>query len=402
MRPSPTSGRGLATARGLRVLVDAAGALVVHGEPGARPVATRGEVRHAYLLDATSTARLLGTDGSSAGALLLVAGSRPVLALRLAEWSPPAQVDDDVRHITSGATALAGALGLPLEPVPDAVLDGLRSRDVRAVEVRARPATVSPGRLVRLLAPVGALLAFLAWPTGGRPVAAVLTAVAVLLTAPVVLGVVRGRAEAQAQSVQPPQTGVDIAVRPAGRVPAGLLDAVVVVGPDEVFLRRGGACVWLPGQSQGGITQVVMEPEHVRLADADGRDYAELETALWCGSAQARDEMAAEFRAAGLTVLDAPIDTVLKHDMGDLATGRIKPSDLQTAAERGDPTVAAPFLGGFAAALSAGGALASSGWNLAVGGVLLVVALGLLTASAHAGLQRARRDRSAVRLVDAS
>lgn len=403
MRPRAASGRGVPYARDVRVLVDEAGGLVVTGPDGiAGRRAAAGEVTRVLHLDAAATADRLGRRDAATGALVFLAGVRPVLALRLADWVPPARLGLVELRTTSGAQALASGLGVPLEPAEPVDLRLLERQAVRQVLVRPVPPRAAPGVAVRLLGPLGAVMGLLAWPVGGRPAAPVLTVLSLLLGAPVVLGVARGRAHARAATAQAEPTGRGVLVppRPAGRIPGGLLDHVLELTAHELFLRRRGQVVWLPGPAEGGVVQAVVEPEHVRLSDASGRDHAALETALWCGDEAARAELADDLRAAGLLVLNAPIDSVLVHDHGDLATAHIKPSHLQSDLERGDPTILAPGFGGIASALAAGGALGTLGWNVPLGLVLLVIALGLLGVSLTGAWRRWRADRGAVRLVD--
>ena len=389
----------------MRVLIEATGALMVTHPGGVRERrAAPGEVTRVLFLDAAATANRLGRPDSAAGALVLLAGVRPLLALRLQDWQPPTALDPVVMRVTSGVEALAAGLGLPVEPAETEDLGILGPRALREVEVRPLPARPAPGKAVRVLAPLAAVLAFVGGPAGGTVAAPVCTALALALCAPVVLGVARGRAQARAATATatPSGQGIVIPVRPTGGVPAGLLDNVLELGPDELFLRRRGEAGWLAGPGQGGIVQAVMEPAHVRLSDADGLDHAVLETALWCGDEPARAELADDLRAGGLRVLDAPLDTVLRHDTGDLATAHVKPSQLLTDLERGDPTVLAPYAGGMAAAITMAFSLGTLGWNVLLGLVLFTLALALFAIAMTSTWRRARGDRAAVRVVKAA
>ena len=401
LRPRATSGRGLASARGRRVLVDGSGALVTRRPDGeVDRLAGPGEVTRVLLLDHELTAARLGRAGSYAGALVLVAGPKPVLALRLDDWGPPAQLGSASRRTTAGLVALAAELGLPIEPA-DRDTPGLDERPLRSVALSPIAAPAPPGRAAAPLGALAILLGFLAWPTGGRPGAAVLTLLSLLVTAPLVLLVVRGRAAARdALATTPPPTGgVRIVPRPASPVPAGVLDSLLVVTPDELFLRRAGIVVWLAGPAEGGVVQAIVEPEHVRLSDADGLDHAELETALWCGDSPARAALVEDLRIAGLRVLEAPVDTVMRHDQGDLATGHLKPSVLQTPGERGDASLTSSLMTGMATAMAAGGALGVLGWSVPVGLLLVAVGLGLCGVSLTEAVRRSRADRASIRLT---
>ena len=135
LRPRATSGRGLLVARGRRVLVDGSGALVTHGPGGeVERLAGPGEVTRALLLDHELAAARLGREGSYAGALVLLAGERPVLSLRLSDWGPPARLGSASRRTTAGLVALVAGLGLPLEPADPAC-------ETLFAEVHARPRT---------------------------------------------------------------------------------------------------------------------------------------------------------------------------------------------------------------------------------------------------------------------
>ena len=403
LRPRATSGRGLLFARGCRVLVDDSGALVTRRPDGeVTRIAGPGEATQALVLDHELTRARLGRVGSYAGALVVLAGPRPLLALRLTDWGPPAELGSADRRTTAGIVALAAALGLPLEPAePD--MPGLEARSLRQVAMSPVAAPATPGRAAVPLGCLAIFLGFLAWPTGGRPVAAVLTVLALSVTAPLVLAAARGRAQARGAlaTTLPPAGGVRIVPRPASSVPAGLLDSLLVITQEEIFLRRAGIVVWLPGPAEGGVVQAVVEPDHVRLSDRDGMDHAELETALWCGDNSARATLVEDLRIAGLTVLEAPIDTVLRHDQGDLATGHLKPSMLQTPGERGDASLGAPYITGFAAAMAAGGALGVLGWSVPLGLLLVAVGLALFGVCLAGALRRSRADRAAVRLTSA-
>ncbi len=401
LRPRATSGRGLLFARGCRVLVDDSGALVTRRPDGeVTRIAGPGEVTQVLVLDHELTRSRLGREDSYAGALVLLAGLRPVLALRLVDWGPPAELGSAHRRTTAGIVALAAALGLPLEPAePDT--PGLEARSLRQVAMSPIAAPARPGRLATPLGFVAILLACLAGPTGGRPAAAVVIVLSLLITGPLVLALLRGRSQARTAlaTTLPPAEGVRIVPRPASPVPAGVLDSLLVVTPDEIFLRRAGIVVWLPGPAEGGVVQAVVEPEHVRLSDGAGLDHAELETALWCGDSSARATLVEDLRIAGLTVLEAPVNTVTRHDQGDLATGQIKPSMLQTPGERGDASLGAPFITSFAAAIAAGGALGVLGWSVPLGLLLVAVGLALFGVCLAGALRRSRADRAAVRLT---
>ena len=401
LRPRATSGRGLLVARGRRVLVDGSGALVTHGPGGeVERLAGPGEVTRALLLDHELAAARLGREGSYAGALVLLAGERPVLSLRLSDWGPPARLGSASRRTTAGLVALVAGLGLPLEPA-DPDMPGLDGRPLRAVALSPVAAPAAPGRVATPLGFVAILFACLAGPTGGRPVAAMVITLSLLITAPLVLSVVRGRSQARTglATSLPPAGGVRIVPRPASPVPAGVVDSLLVVTPDEIFLRRAGVVVWLAGPAEGGVVQAIVEPEHVRLSDADGLDHAELETALWCGDSPARASLVEDLRIAGLTVLEAPVNTVMLHDYGDLATGHLKPSMLQTPGERGDASLGSPFIVGMASAVAAGGALGVLGWSVPVGLLLVAVGLGIFGVILREALRRSRADRAAIRLT---
>ena len=401
LRPRATSGRGLASARGCRVLVDGSGALVTRRPDGqVDRLAGPSEVTRVLLLDHELTAARLGREGSHAGALVLLVGLQPVLALRLVEWGPPAQLGSASRRTTAGLVALAAGLGLPIEPA-ERDTPGLEAAALRSVVLRPTPAPVPPGRAAVPLASLAIALGFLAWPTGGRPVAAVLTVLSLLVSAPLVLALVRGRSaarEALAATI-PPSAGVRIVPHPASPVPAGVLDSLLVVTPDELFLRRAGIVVWLAGPAEGGVVQAIVEPEHVRLSDADGLDHAELETALWCGDSPARAALVEDLRVAGIRVLEAPVDTVMRHDQGDLATGHLKPSWLQTPGERGDASLTSSLMVGLATAMVTGGALGVLGWSVPVGLLLVAVGLGLSGLSLTEAVRRSRADRASIRLT---
>lgn len=397
LRPRAAAGRGVPDARSCRVRVDA-GALVLD-RPGraTQVLAAAGTVTSVEHLEPAQTAAALGRQGSAAGGLVVRVAGGPVLALRLLDWSPPTDAAVDVLRATTGMEALAAGLGLPLEPGTASDVAALR-----AVEVRPLPSRSAPGRLSPYLAVSAAVLGFLAWPTGGSAPSAVLTALALALVAPVVVGVVRGRATARAGDAQAaPAGGLVVRPRPTGPVPAACLDHLLELRPDELLLRRRGTAGWLAGPASGGIEQAVLEPEHVRLTDAEGRDHAVLETALWCGDGQARAELADDLRAGGLRVLDSPLDSVLRHDRGDLSSAGVAPSLLQSDLERGDPSSASPYLAGLAVVLACGGSLGAVAWQPPVGIVLLAVGLALLVVMVTAGWRRRRDDRAAVRRVQA-
>lgn len=345
-----------------------------------------GTVTRVLYLDADTTARRLGADASALGSLVVVT-DRPVLAVRLMDWAPPAMRSDAVVRRTSGAVALAQALGVPLEP-------GDVDAPLQAVEVRPLPAPVAPGKAVRALWPVGSLAGFLALPLAGSAVSVVLAVVSLLCSGAAGVPLVRARREAGSASAEPlPAIGTVIGVRPTVPVASGLLASRLDVGTDEIVLRRSGTVVVLPGPAAGGVVQAVMEPTHVRLADQEGLDYAALETGLWCGDDRARAELADDLRAAGLTVLDSPLSTAPSNDHGDLATSVVRPSFALSLRERGDPTLLAPFLVSASAACSFAASLAAIGVLGPAAAVLVVPAAALLWSLSVAGLRRRREDR---------
>lgn len=334
MRPTALGGLGRLAALHEQVRVTPGGGVQVTCSGVERP-GPPVEVRRAVLLDEAGTRLLLGGRGHPGGALVLLDGSDvPRLALLVLDWTPPGAADDATILRTSGVEALCRALGLPLEPAEPASWNPAALR--RALHrPGARPRL--PGRLALPLARTAVLLAavvFLGAATSpgsrwndviGEAVGGVLALVAAVLALLVGVPSAVGRlALLRAERLGPPDAGlrgrgVVVPARPASPVPRRVLDHELRLTSEQLVLRRWGRYVVLPGPSEGGVTQAVLEPTALRLRADDGLLYSSLATQVWCGTPEARTALQCELTAAGLEVLESPVDAVAMLDLDELS-----------------------------------------------------------------------------------
>jgi len=417
MRPSQRRGLGAEAARHehVRVLPDGAVELVARGSSRRLDSA---EVRRAVLLDPQGSRRLLGGDAHHAGALLLLGPNDvPRLALQLLEWAPPAPVDVVTLRETSGVEAVCRGLGVPLEPADAGQWD---AATLRGVLHSPGPAPRWPGRpgwwlsWAAVLLAIVVLLGASASPGGrvdqavGDASGGVLALLAALLAIAVGVPTVLGLVAAARARRSPPEAaaGPELVVvpSPAGPVPRQVLEHELRLGPDALQLRRFEAVVVLPGPLAGGVAVAVLEPGAVRLRDTHGLLYSSLRTDVWCGDQASRVVLRDKLAAAGLEVLESPVDALDSVDHDELTLDGSNTRLIARPADSGRPfdgpvQVVAVATG--AAAMACYAPVDSGAdWQLVPAVALGGLCLGLTAVLAVLGLLERRRSRQQQTVVD--
>jgi hypothetical protein len=334
MAPSPQGWRGLRLLFGLRVQAVAGEGLVVrHPDGGLDRRAEPGEVTRVVVVDdprAVGVRRgwveLFHGPADTHGLLVFLAGRRPVLALRLADWlgSPNSGLDGPAVRRVSGAVDLAAGLGVLVDYDDGTGIDSSGGA-VRRVLVEARP------RLPRwylalvglvALAGIAMLVVLVARGTpdetgvgtwGAGADAVVSTPVAVVVTLIVVAQVLGAfwllrdsrRLQQQSQQVVDPEP---FRPHPMRAVDRGLLTSgSLQLSPEHIVITDGATRqAWLPGPGAGGVRSAVLAPDAVVLRDPDGRTVAQLDGEAWIGSPEARDGLARRLVDLGVRVEQEP------------------------------------------------------------------------------------------------
>lgn len=389
----------------------------VVGGPGARSLAP-GSVHRAVLLGPDDTERLLGADAHHGGTLVLLGdGDVPLLALLLLDWSPPAPVDATTLRELTGAEAVCRALDLPLEPAEP---QHWNAAALRAVLHRPGPAPRWPGRAGLPMAWGAVLLATLTLVGAGTAPGSGLEDViggasggllgltsavlALLVGVPTALGLL---AAARARRAAPgaldgPEVVVD--ARPAGPVPAAVLEHQLRATPQTLLLRRFGTVVLLPGPGEGGVQQAVLEPAAVRLRDLHGRLYSSLATDVWCGTPAARDALRDKLTVAGLQVLQAPVDAPDPLDLDELSPEGRYARLRSRPADRGEvfagPLRLVALATGSAAAATYAAVESGAAWQVAPAAGLGLLCVSVTVAVLAVEWRSSRRRRRAAVVVD--
>jgi hypothetical protein len=186
--------------------------------------------------------------------------------------------------------------------------------------------------------------------------------------------------------------------RPDRPVARGLMEATLRMEGDDVVLTDRGREVWLPGPARGGVSQVIVEPELVRLADAHGRDYARMEKALWAPTPADVDRLQHAVTELGLEAFVRPLPSSGYPLIAALASAPMGISTALSDAERGDATFGTPWLSGLTVSLTFFVAVISTTWS-PVSWALVVVSGGLVWLRAADTVRQWLADRRAVRGV---
>lgn len=420
LRPGAMGGLGARAALCESVRVTAGGGVQLTGAGVERTIAP-GEPARTVLLDQDGTRVLLGGRGHPGGALVVVdRHGVPRLVLLVLDWAPPGHADDTTLLRTSGVHAFCGALGLPLEP---AAPGEWAAADLRRALHRPGAPARWPGRASLPLARTAVLLtavvllgagtapgsrlnALIGEGSGG--VLALTAAIlALLVGVPSLLGqVALLRAEAAGPADRTfAGRGEVVPPRPDIPVPRMVLQHQLRVRPDVLVLRRYGRYVVLPGPAEGGVTQAVLEPAAIRLRAADGLLYSSLSAELWCPTQQSRAAVRAQLTAAGLEVLDSPIDAASMLDLDELGVDGSYAARAERPANRGELDIWSTEWAAAATFFAAIGCYApiddGADWQLLPAAglgaacALLAVVLGALE------LRRVRRLRAGRMLADA-
>lgn len=400
LRPALLGGRALPAVRRMRVRVTPDGAVERTDAAGrAVPVAAPGEVARVLHVDEATAQRLLPVRPFTGPVLVLLGrDGAPLLALRLLDWAPPATAVGAPWLEVTGVYALARALDLPVEPA--------EGRDLPALEKLSRvlltpmPSRPWPGRAALVACVPALVLGFACLPTLGDPDGVWVILLALLVVGPVI--VVGHRARRAARGAGPPP-GADrrTAVRPRPEVPLsrGLVEASLQVGPEDVVLIDRGRELWMPGPAVGGVSSVLVDPAVVWLRDGDGNDYGTLSSDIWAPTPESRAELARDLREAGLDATVSPVSSRRRVTVTQAEEGTYPPRMLLSPAEKGDSTLATPWLSGLAACFPVVGALGALTWSVPVGLLLLVLTGTVLGLRVHDMVRIAVDDRRAMRPV---
>jgi hypothetical protein len=347
LRPAAAAGLGVPAVRTARLTVRDGAVLVRDGSGREEQLCDAAAVTAALYLEPQQARDLLGRGRGHGGLLVLVSGLEPLVAVDLHAVDPPGPHPADEARFTSGAAAVAGALGLPLEPHdPAAGVDlSRRSVDAVLVDLAARPRPAR-GRLVACLA-LSALLALMALVAATTWVGALLTGLAAAALVPVVRAHDAARREADTHLRHGPAPDGRSVWRPVPRVAVRrwVADSELQLGPRDVVRRQGWTEAWVPGPAVGGVVRVTIAPDLVRFLDADDRLLLFLRSEHWCGTPESRQALGALCRDAGLDVVDVPVE--LADAQGgayvDVLDGS-RASALTPPAQRGDLTPGGPSL----------------------------------------------------------
>lgn len=205
---------------------------------------------------------------SYAGAIVLLHGDGPVLVLRLQPFVPWAG-DLSERRETSGAVALARALGLGLEA--RSADDRLDAAALRRVLVEPEGPSRPKQAAALVLALVAGVLAFLTWPTGGTGTGVALGVASVAAASGPLTMFVQARRRFRDLVAAPPEpSGRAVYRLPRSRV--GDSFAQIQLGDRDVVLVDGaGLEIWLPGPALGGVHLVHLGDDDIHLRDERGR-----------------------------------------------------------------------------------------------------------------------------------
>lgn len=268
----PATGRGLGieAVRHRQIHVDDAGALRLGDGAGSTVLAAPGAVRRIVLLDADALRpRLMfvGEDG-------------PLVVLALEEYltSPAALTDPAADLHTSGAAAIATALGVPIEHGGDDLAHLARGVPVLGPRPRAAGAAALRSAVALALVSLVAVAALAVHPVLLLPIVVVGAA---LVVGPVLtIAGLRARAVAAMTTAPTGVPGTDDLRRLAPTHPdarAQRTAAVLLLGPRRIIEIHHGGETWLPGPAAGGAVTAQVTPESILLSDASGRSLARLE-----------------------------------------------------------------------------------------------------------------------------
>jgi hypothetical protein len=367
---------------------------------GRTTLAGPGEVRR-LLHVAYGEQQIVPGEGFTGQVIVLVgAEGRPLTAFRVLDWEPPSAPLPREALEVSGMRAVAAALGLPLEPAEEGDLPS--TREVGRLLFRPVPPRPWPGRSATALCVLALALAFIAMTQAEEPAGAAFCAATLALMAPVIICGSRARAVAwRAIATVGRVPGPVLRPRPDRPVARGLMEATLRMEGDDVVLTDRGREVWLPGPGGGGVSQVVVDPETVRLADAAGRDYARMDTALWAPTPADVERLRHDVTALGLEASVQPLPGGGAAVVAPLASAPMGISTALSDAERGDATLATPWLSGLGAVLALAVALIATTWS-PVSWVLVALSGGLVALRLTDLSRQWLADRRAVRRVPAA
>jgi hypothetical protein len=331
LSPAPLGWRGLPSARENRLRV--ADGVLLHDRPGAgtHPLAAPATITRALHVDDPAdagmprSARAPAFSGSRGrtfdqhGATVFLAGDRPVLAIRVAEWCPLPRLPDSTTDAleVSGVHAVADALGVEIESVGRADVAFLRRHGRQVTDRLVSPLPRLPRWFVVVTAiGYGALLAWLltvvalALDLADPPLFGAMTIVMATGLLAVTAGAIALRRQAVAAAARTPATGSAVVrPRPATPLPSAFTDnAGLLITPDWVVGRDAyGREAWMPGRTLGGIASVSVNPAgDLVLTDQSARTWAVLPGHAWFSDESGREHARRAAHDAGYPELPQP------------------------------------------------------------------------------------------------
>lgn len=272
----PATGRGLGieAVRHQQVHVDERGDVLLGDGPAPQVLAAAGTVRRVVLADAESIHPRLILVGGDDAPLAVIALERYLV-------SPSALVDPGVDLETSGAAAVASALGLRVEradAAASALFGTLGSAPVVAPRLPGARGAVARLSSALLLLTVGAVVAFALHPA--LLIAVVIVATALMVGPARTVTHLRRRALAAMTTLPGDLPGTEGLRRLSPTHPDALAQrtpAALLLGPRRIIEIHHGGETWFPGPAAGGVAAAQVTPESILLSDARGRALGRLE-----------------------------------------------------------------------------------------------------------------------------
>ncbi|MBE7324226.1 hypothetical protein IEQ44_06140 [Nocardioides sp. Y6] len=309
LRAGLFGGLAIPDARETRIWVDERGAVMMR-RPGIDPfeVAAPGEVTKVAVAAADQIRERRFTPHARRGLVLLMSESRCVAAFNLVDLGSTARFPDDATfRAINGLDAFADGLGLfvePADPTEVRLARRLRQRDLLPLR--------DPRHNRRWTSALGLaawVASFLVLPAAGEdsplrwPAAALAFALVTVLVWQFHarrrhwLHLVTTPTPADGRQVIRPQPPAELTTKFLARTE-------VQLGPRDIVIRAAHQERWLPGPEAGGITQVVVGPDHLIFEDHQGRAFVGLQPSVWGPSLEV---LLRGLRDLGIGVRESPM-----------------------------------------------------------------------------------------------
>lgn len=344
MVPGRWAGIDLPDARATRVEVCDDTSIVVTTAAGERVAAGPGEVTRLVVVPekrmpswaeirSTAPVRPRPTEY-----LAMLSGPQVRLVLRLSDFTAhqgdrTSQWAAKARD-SSGADAMAAALGLPLEGATSDDIALLRSPDARAAALLFPISGANGPRWATAQVILGMVVAFLGWMRGYGWDAAVAGVIGAVIVAPVFWRVFRLRRLFLRVVDSLPDIEGAAVVSPAAPPTRGLAETRLILSPERVVLHCRGTEQAATGPALGGITRCIISTAIVFVTHSKVGQIA-LARPLWCPTPEATERFAAACEAVGIHCDVLPEDTEMLLTMdegpaGGSTFGGIVPYPYQT------------------------------------------------------------------------